>query len=89
MASRHKHKYPSKKELTKLNKQYGFTGTAEKLGIAPTTLHSYCKANGIPTGKEFLDLADPNKVGDLDVAEEEMLRQRVSELEAALRKNRK
>jgi hypothetical protein len=83
-----KHEYPPDEELLALNKKLGYTAVATQLGIAATTYHNHCRRKGIATAKETRELNKP-VVGDLDVAEEEMLQQRIKELESMLRKDRK
>lgn len=71
-----------------MNRQHGYYAVASMLGIPKSTYQHHCQARGIPTVKEAAALK-VEKIGDLDVAEEEILRQRVQELEKQLRKDRK
>ena len=87
-----KYQYPEREELIALLKTYGQFGVAEKIGCSRSALQHHLRARGITRE----DYTAPVKAwvgkdseSDVEVSEEEILRQRVSELERALRKDRK
>ena len=90
IAGKNKHEYPPKEELVKLNEELGYTGAAKRLGIPEGTYHHHCRRNSIPTARKKSTLTiGPEQIGDLSVSEEEVLRQRVKELEGRVRRDRK
>lgn len=90
-----KYDYPPDDELIALLKVHGQYGTAEIIGCSRGALNHYLRKQGITgdqyrTPKAWADRkGEVEQIGDLDVTEEEMLRQRVAELEKALRRDRK
>lgn len=89
MAGQQRHEYPDKKTLTELNEKHGYAHVASELGIPQSTYQHHCKRHGIPTVKKKTAVKDPSQVGDLSVSEEEILRQRVEELERQVKRDRK
>lgn len=88
MARREKHEYPDSDTLRQLNEEHGYCEIARRLGIPEATYHGYCRRNKIPTARKS-SAVEVGQVGDLSVSEEEVLRQRVQELERQARKDRK
>jgi hypothetical protein len=88
LARRDKHEYPDSDTLRQLNEERGYCAVARSLGIPEATYHGYCRRNGIPTARAQEAIVE-GQVGDLSVSEEEVLRQRVQELERHARKDRK
>lgn len=88
-----KYDYPPDDELIALLKAHGQYGTAGIIGCSRGALNHYLRKRGI-TGDQYRTPKPwanrkGEQIGDLDVTEEEMLRQRVAELERALRRDRK
>lgn len=89
MAGQRKHKYPSDAVCARRNKKDGYVQVAKELGIPAPTYMNHCRANDIPTAKEAV--APTGKAPDTsqEVSVEEVLRDRVKELESQARKDRK
>ena len=90
MAGKHKYEYPPDDELKKLCAEFGYTEVARQLEMPASTLQNYLRRRGIPTSKQKQEVAKPD-LADLPAqpSEEELLRQRVQELEKQVRKDRK
>lgn len=87
--ARHRHNYPPDKELTERCAKSGLMAVAKELGIAPSTLRSYCISRGIESTKQPKPLDLPPEEEAVVELETDTLKQRVKELESALRKDRK
>ena len=93
MAGTPRYEYPPRDELLELLRKHGQYGVAEIIGCSRGALNHYIRKLGIKAedykpAKPWV-ARDPDQVGDLSVSEEEILRQRVKELEKALRQDRK
>lgn len=90
MADKPHYAYPPDDELQKLFDKYGCAPTARRIGnMNPSTLRSYARSRGLrptklPPGPVTID-----QTGEEEVSEVEILRQRVKELEAASKRDRK
>jgi len=94
MGDHPKYSYPDRDELIALLAQYGQHDTADMIGCSRSALQHHLRKVGI-TGKDYRTTQPmvagrkADQIGDLSVSEEEILRQRVAELEKAVRKDRK
>ena len=89
MSGKPKYEYPGDEELTRLCQEHGYTQVAVMLGIPASTLQGHLRRRGIDSKKRAAQVvADPTKLTG-EVSETEMLQQRVRELEAQVRKDRK
>lgn len=89
MTGQTKYDYPPKDELQKLCSERGLVGAANALGIPRSSLQSHCYKIGVSPTKEVK--VKPKKVEALpeEVPTEEVLRQRIAELEKMIRRDRK
>lgn len=84
---KNKYNWPSDKEVIKGVEAFGISGYAKKIGVPRTTLSSYLERLDIDVTKVKKNIKPTNL--DEEVSETEILKERVKELEAAHRKERK
>ncbi len=94
MGDHPKYSYPAKDELISLLRRYGQYGAASVIGCSRSALQHHLRKQEITaaqwrTPPKAWVPREKDQVGDLSISEEEILRQRVAELEKALRKDRK
>lgn len=93
MAGTPVYEYPDREELVDLLRASTQYAVADKIGCSRSALQNQLRKLGI-TVDEYRQpkswaARKKDQVGDLSISEEEVLRQRVRELESALRKDRK
>lgn len=93
MGDHPKYEYPANEDLLDLLRRYGQYGAASVIGCSRSALQHHLRKNGITSDQWRKAKAwvprEKDQGDDLSVSEEEILRQRVAELEKALRKDRK
>ena len=86
----YKYDYPPDDELEARAKEVGYLQLADELGIPGNTLRSYMRSRNLQTKKSSQKATIKNiKSVDEEVSQEEVLTQRIKELESQLRKDRK
>lgn len=82
------HDWPPDAEIKELISSLGMPEAAKRLGVSVTTLRSHAMRQGLPTKKASGGKVEAQPAAE-EVSVEETLRQRVQELEAAAKRDRK